>query len=224
MAASGVVVAAGWRSRHAGGLAAARDRYGVPNDPLWGDPEIDVSEDVGASEAPADVGAGIRLALKRMAPVMATQSVKVDVAAPSGLLGRMRGAVLADLLDELLTAAIHGAPAGRLLLTAAVHGDRIHVSVTDDMPGADPSVRAASVRRLMERVALRGGSLDIDVRPADGTTMTLRFAAANGVWQDRASEGLPEPASCEAIMRTTGATPPLIPFIAGTLQAPGARG
>ena len=111
-----------------------------------------------ASDAPADVGGAIRLALKRMAPVMATQSVKVDVAAPSGLLGRMRGAALADLLEELLTAAIHGAPGGRLLLTAAPHGDRIHVGVTDDVPGADPAIRAAGVRGLMERVALRGGS------------------------------------------------------------------
>jgi hypothetical protein len=212
VAASGIVIVAGWRSRHTRGQVAAPDRYGVPNDPLWGDPEIDVRD----SEAPADVGGAIRLALKRMAPVMATQSVKVDVAAPSGLLGRMRGAVLADLLEELLTAAIHGAPGGRLLLTAAPHGDHIHVGITDDVPGVDPAVRAARVRGLMERVALRGGSLDIDVRPADGTTMTLRFAAATEAFQDRASEGPPEPAN--------GAAPPLIPFVGGTAKPSLPRG
>jgi hypothetical protein len=199
VAASGIVIAAGWRSRHTRGQAAEQHRYRVPNDPLWGDAEIDVSE----SDAPADVGGVIRLALKRMAPAMATQSMKVDVAAPSGLLGRMRGAVLADLLEELLTDAIHGAPGGRLLLTAAHHGDRIHVGVTDDVPGADPAVRTARVRGLMERVALRGASLDIDVRPADGTTMTLRFAAAIEASQD--DRAPPEPAK--------GAAPPLIPFI-----------
>jgi signal transduction histidine kinase len=111
-----------------------------------------------------------------MAPVMATRSMKVDVAVQSGLLGRMRGTVLADLVAELLTAAIHGAPGSRLLLTAAAHGDRVHVRVTDDLAGADPAVRAAGVRDLMQRVALRGGSLNIDVRPAEGTTLTLRFA------------------------------------------------
>jgi hypothetical protein len=208
--ASGIVIAVGWRSRRARGLADPRGRRTGSNDPLWndplwndppwgdppwGDPEIDA----GASDAPADVAAAIRLALKRMAAVLADQSVKVDVAAPSGLLARMRGAALADLLEALLATAIQGATASRLLLTAATHGDRIHVSITDDVPGADPAMRAASVRDLMERVALRGGAMDINVRPAEGTTMTLRFAAATGVRQDRASaqpnQGLPEPAS-----------------------------
>jgi hypothetical protein len=155
-----------------------------------------------------------------LVPVMATQSVKVDVAAPSGLLGRMRGAVLADLLEELLAAAIHGAPGGRLLLTAAPHGDHIHVGITDDVPGADPAIRAAGVRGVMERVALRGGSLDIHVRPAEGTTMTLRFAAAIEALQDRASkhasEGPPGPAS--------GRADPSIPFVGGATQPSLPRG
>jgi hypothetical protein len=200
--ASGIVIAAGWRSRHARGLPVARGRYEIPDDPLWGDSEIDP----GVSEVTADVGASIRRALKRMAPVMAAQSVKVDVAAPSGLLGRMRGAVLADLVEELLTAAIHGVPGSRLLLTAALHGDRIHIGITDDAAGADHAARAAGVRGLMERVALRGGSLTIDVRPAEGTTMTLRLAAANDAWQDRASEGLSEPAA-HAPAKAGGAAP-----------------
>jgi len=199
--ASGLVVAAGWRSRGPRGMAVVQDRVGLPNDPLWGDPEIDLS----APEASADVGGAIRLALKRLAPVMASQFVKVDVAVPSGLLGRMRGAALADLLEELLTAAVHGAPASRLLLTAVAHGPRIHVSVTDDMPGADPAVRTADVRGLMERVALRGGTLDVDVRPSEGTTMTLRIAA---VVQERQKIKDWEPSE-------TGRGPPApsIPFI-----------
>lgn len=198
---SGMVIATGWRSRRVHGLAAAHGRHGLPNDPLWGDPEIDVN----ASEAWTDVGGAIRLALKRLAPVMTSQSVKVDVAAPSGLLGRMRGAVLADILEELLTAAVHGAPDSRLLLTAAIHGDRIHIGVTDDVPGADPAIRAASMRGLMERVALRGGSLDIDVRPDEGTTMTLRLAAVTQDGADIKDRAQREPAR--------GAMPPSTPFM-----------
>ena len=198
---SGIVVAAGWRSKHAHGVAAAKDAYSLPNDPLWADPEIDLD----ASDAWTDVGGAIRLALKRLIPVVVSQSVKVDVAAPAGLLGRMRGTVLADILEELLAAAVHGAPASRLLLTATTHGDRIHVGVTDDMPGADPAIRVASVRGLMERVALRGGSLDVDVRPADGTTMTLRFAAVATEGTEINDRTLPE--------STKGAPPPLIPFM-----------
>jgi hypothetical protein len=194
MAASGMVIAAGWRSRYARRFAAMQDRQGMPADPLWGDPEIDI----GASEARVDVAGAIRLAVKRLAPVMQDRLVKVDVAAPSGLLGRMRGAVLADILEELLTVAIHGAQAGRLLLTAAMHGDRIYIGITDDVPETDPAVRAARIRGVMERVALRGGFLDIDVHPAEGTTMTLRLAAVTDERpeaKDRASEGLPESAT-----------------------------
>ncbi|HEY4174256.1 MAG TPA: hypothetical protein VGM42_14600 [Rhodopila sp.] len=170
---SGMVVATGWRSRRVRGLAAVQNPHGLPDDPLWGDPEIDLD----ASGSQVDVGGAIRLVLKRLSPVMASRSMKIDVAAPFGLTGRLRGAVLTDLLEELLTAAVHGAPGSRLLLTATLHGDRIHVSVTDDVPGADPALRAADARGLMERVALRGGSLDIEVRPNEGTTMILRFAA-----------------------------------------------
>jgi hypothetical protein len=197
--ASGMVVVVGWRTKHAAGSAAGQGRHGLANDPLWGDPEIDIN----ASEARTDVVGAIRLALKRLAPVMATQSVKVDVAAPFGLLGRMRGATLADLLEEMLVAAIHAAPASRLLLTAGTRGDRIYVGITDDMPGADPAIRVASIRDLMERVAMRGASLDIDVRPAEGTTMTLRLATAVEERQEKRDHPLLETAK--------GETNPLIP-------------
>jgi len=168
-AAAAVFVAAGWRSN-----TAVAVRQGLSVDPVWGDAEADAH----ASEARADVGVAMRLALKRLEPVMANQSVQADVAAPPGLPVRMRGAALAELLEEMLAAAIHGAPASRLLLTAATHGNRIDVGITDDMPGADPAVRLGSVRGLIERAARRGGALEVNVRPAEGTTMTLRLAAA----------------------------------------------
>ncbi len=172
-AASGIFVVAGWRSKRARTSAAARGSHGVPIDPLWGDAEIDINE----TDSHADVGGAIRLALKRLAPVMAHQSVRAEVAAPSGLVGRIRGGALTDLLEELLAATIRSAPASRLLLTAATLGDRICVSITDDMPGSDQAVRMASLRGLMERVALRGGALEVDVRPTEGTTIILRLAA-----------------------------------------------
>jgi hypothetical protein len=189
VAASGVFIVAGWRSKKMRGLVAAQDRHDLLTDPLWADAEIDIN----APQSQADVGAAMRLALKRLAPVMASQSVRADIAAPSGLPVRMRGAALADLLEELLTAAVHGAPASRLLMTAAPHGDRVHVGITDDMPGADLAVRLGSLRGLMERVAMRGGALDVDVRPAEGTTMTLRLAAAKEQWWDNTDSAPSEP-------------------------------
>jgi hypothetical protein len=84
------------------------------------------------------------------------------------------------------------------------------------MPGADAAVRRAGVRGLMERVAMRGGALDVDVRPAEGTTMTLRLPAV------RAEAGTPvtepvnsEPATSERVTREPMTSPATasIPYI-----------
>jgi signal transduction histidine kinase len=145
---------------------------GLPSDPLWDEPEIN------ADDAEADAGAALRLALKRLSPVMANRNVQAELAVAVGLRVRMRSAALAELLEEMLSAAIHAAPASRILLTAAAQGDQIAICITDDIPNADADVRRAGVRRLMERTSLRGGALDIDVRREEGTTMTLRLVAA----------------------------------------------
>jgi hypothetical protein len=190
-AASGVFIVAGWRSKQAFGAASAHGGNALPVDPLWGEAEIDLA----SPHAQTDIAAAIRLALKRLALVMANHSVHAEIAVPSGLIVRMRATALADLLEDLVAAAIHAAPASRLLLTATARGERIYVGVTDDVPGADPAVRARSVRSLTERVALRGGALDIDVRPAEGTTMTLRLSGVGEDRQERTDWALPESSS-----------------------------
>jgi hypothetical protein len=194
LAASGIFLVAGWRSRQARGMASGR--YAVQSDLLWAEAERDVSD------TQADAGVALRIALKRLAPVLASHSIQADVAAPMGLLVRMRGSALADLLEELLAAVLHTAPASRLLLTAAAHGERIYIGITDDMPGADPDRRRAGVRGLIERVAMRGGALDIDVRPAEGTTMTLRLTAASNEKRDRV-----EPAKTAAFPTVPSVSP-----------------
>jgi hypothetical protein len=183
-AASGIFILAGWRGKSAEGLVTVQGRHGLPIDPQLIDPLHGTETDAGAVSPCADVGATMRLALKRLGPIMGRHSMQAEFAMPSGLLVRMRGGPLADLLDELLTAAIHSAPASRLLLTATTHGDRVYVGITDDMPGADPAIRLQSVRSLTQRVAMRGGTLDVNVCPAEGTTMTLRLAAATGAGKD----------------------------------------
>ena len=90
-----------------------------------------------------------------------------------------------ELLEEMLTAVVHAAPVSRILLTAAADGANISISMSDDIPNADQEVRRASVRGLMKRVAMRGGALDVDVQPGEGTTMTLRLSCEDR--EDRAS-------------------------------------
>jgi hypothetical protein len=173
--ASVVFLFAGRRSKQAHDFTAARADDGSPYDALLNGAEIDPS----GTGLQADAGAALRVALKRLAPLMAKLSVQADIAASFGLMVRMRGAALADLLEEMLAAVIHAAPVSRILLTAAVHGGSVAISITDDIPNANLDLRRAGVRGLMERVAVRGGALDVDVRPAEGTTMTLRLSAAS---------------------------------------------
>jgi signal transduction histidine kinase len=183
-AASGVFLVAGRRSRHVPGFSSARAGSGLSDDPLWDGGETNRSE----LRPQADAGAALRLAVKRLAPVMANRSVQADIAASFGLMVRMRGAALADLLEEMLTAAIHAAPLSHILLTAARHAGSIAISVTDDIPHADPEVRKARVRSLKERVVLGGGSLNVEVRPEEGTTVTLWLRST-----DEEARRVPEP-------------------------------
>jgi hypothetical protein len=203
--ASGAVIAAGWRSRRRGGAS----RPVVPDDPLWGE-----SDPHQGSGPDAEVWRAIQRALARVAPLMTSLAVKVEVAAPFGLRGRMDGAVLADMLAQLLASRARGALGGRLLLTATDQGDRIRVSVTDDGPEVDPAARPDSISGLTETVTRQGGTLDIRPRPEGGTTVTLLFPSA----KDRraglqGTEGPPAPAE--------GGTPPWIPALDGPEQAPG---
>ena len=176
LAVSCVFVAAGWRSRRVAKAPLPLDRYELPFDPLWGSADLDVPQD--QSQTRSDVDRAVRLALERVTPLLRSHSVQADIAVAPGLLVRMRLEALAELIEELLTAAVHAAPTCRLLLAASMRGDTIEISAIDDVPAANRELREASVRGLMQRVSMRGGSLRIEVQPDEGTTMILRLAAA----------------------------------------------
>ena len=170
VAASVLFAAAGWRSRQVLQTSIG-NADNLPD-------MSSASADAATNQPVGDVAEAINIALKRLMPVIASQSVRVDVAARKGLTVRMRAPALADLMEELLASVIHSAPASMLLLTATARGDRVYISLSDDMPNADPAIRQSQVRNLTERVAMRGGALDINVRPEEGTTTTVRLAAA----------------------------------------------
>ncbi len=132
------------------------------------------------TQSPSVVAAGVGLALKRLTQVMDRRGIRADVAVHPDLLVGLSGDALADLLEQLFATAIHHAQAGRMVVTAVSDVGHVSISVTDDTAGADLDARTSSVRALAERAALHGGTLEITVRQAEGTTMTLRLAAAFG--------------------------------------------
>lgn len=146
----------------------------------------------------ADAASAAQTALERVGHLMARQFVGVDVAIPPGLVTRMRQPVLAEVLEEMLTGAIQAAPASRLLLTGLRQGDYIEIVIIDDMPGADLAYRQGRIRDLSERIALQGGTLEVTVQPAEGTTTVLRLLASEEPSMDPIASASPYPARSPA--------------------------
>jgi hypothetical protein len=129
--------------------------------------------------SPADVEAALQLALKRLLPVMQSRRVRTDVAVRPDLLVGIAGAPLTDLLEEFVAAAIHHARAHRLLITAVRDDEKVIIRLADNAPDADPEMRAGIIKSLAEKVASQGGTLEVDVRPLEGTMMTMRLPVAS---------------------------------------------
>jgi hypothetical protein len=174
-AASVLFAAATWRGRQPASASSSAPR---PSRPV-ASPRRPVDDPAASATARDDIAGAVAIALARLAPIITSQFVKIDVAVRPGLRTQMRGHALAGMLEELLAVVLHAAPASQLLVTAVAHGDRIDICVTDDMPVADVALRQGQVRTLAERVAARGDALMIDVSPGEGTTMTLRLAACS---------------------------------------------
>jgi hypothetical protein len=173
--AASILFAATWRGRQPASIPSSVPR---PAHPV-ASPRRPVADPAASAAARDDVAGAVAIALARLAPIITSQFVKIDVAVRPGLRTQMRGHALADLLEELLAFAWRAAPACRLLVTAVAQGDHIDIGVTDDMPVADAALRQGQVRTLAERAAARGDALMIDVSPGEGTTMTLRLATCS---------------------------------------------
>ena len=135
------------------------------------------------SAAGGQVIDAIRLALKRVGPLMFQHDVRADVAVLPGLVALIKGSILTDVVEDMLTVAVRGAPACRLLLTAVAQGDHVEITVTDDLPNADQAYRLGQVRGLHERVALLGGTLHVTAHPTNGTAIAVRLAASSRTLQ-----------------------------------------
>lgn len=176
-AALAVFAIAGWRSR----CPCARPVYRARKNRL-------------PPAAGNEVTEAVRAALNRVAPLMSQYDVRADVAVLPGLVARVRNTVLTDVIEDMLTVAIRGAPACRLLLTAVAQGDDVEVTVTDDLPNAHQAYRLGQVRGLTQRVARLGGTLHVTAHPTEGTTLAVRLAASPAITCGAAAlRGAPSP-------------------------------
>jgi signal transduction histidine kinase len=191
-----LLIVAGWKS---GQKRVQTVRTGPPN--ARSVPGAGIILDF--EKSPADVAASLQVALNRLVPAMQNRRVRADVAVRPGLLVGMSGASLADLLEEFVAAAIHYSQAHRLLVTATGDNGQVTICLADDAPDADLDKRAGIVRNLAEKITSRGGTLDVDVRTREGTTMTLRFPAAHGEATETPATRVVAPQPTRSLSRTT---------------------
>jgi signal transduction histidine kinase len=101
--------------------------------------------------------------------------VRLEMAVQPGLTVRVDQHAFRVILQELVRTAIEQSPCGCVLLTATRVGCRVHASVSDDGPEADGASRLARLRHAEGIVALQGGSMEINARAGEGTTVTVRL-------------------------------------------------
>jgi len=125
-----------------------------------------------------DVQSEARAVLESLAGIAQKQDIRLEIAIQADLTVRLDRDEFRDAIAALVTHAIHAVSGGRVLLGAMRHAGRIQIAVMDEGSGDDPSLQSAQLRPIAEFAARQGGSLEIDSRPNEGTTLLLRLPEA----------------------------------------------
>ena len=105
------------------------------------------------------------------------------------------------VLSELVGSAMHHAPCGRVLLSAIRLGGRVQIAVIDDGDGPAAAVQEAALRDMAQLVALQGGTIDVESRRGEGTTVLVRLPEPMGSANTRE---IPESSAGRAVPRPIG--------------------
>lgn len=111
-----------------------------------------------------------------LAGFAASHGVRVSLAVSPGRQVWADPHTLSLALREALMAAIRAARGGHVLVSALPLGASLHIAITDDGPHHGPATRQADMTGVAGAMAAMGGSLSIENRPGQSTTVTLRLA------------------------------------------------
>ncbi len=140
-------------------------------------PEI-AGFDPGGSERstePVDVDAALREIAAAAIQVARPRWVRIDLALEAAMTLPLDPGVLKVAVRDTISAAIHAAPGGQVLVAAVILGSQLHIRVTDDGAGVDQRLREAAMRQTQALIAMQGGSVAVEARPGRGTTVTIRL-------------------------------------------------
>jgi hypothetical protein len=189
---SGLFIAVGWPQRasirrrglhHTGGAAevpGAGAQSGFTASSFAADPSLSDQSFSGTRFAgdDLDVTAELHDVLARLEPLAAQHLVQIDLAVQPDLAVHLDPQACRQALTDVVSAAIAGAPGGRVLLAASRAGSSVNVVASDDGAAVDHTRREAALRPASELLALHGGRLDIKAHKGEGTTVILRLPAA----------------------------------------------
>lgn len=124
-----------------------------------------------------DVQTEVRAVANDFAWLASQRGVRLMFAVEPRLAVRMDRDRLRELLGAMLTHAIHAKSTGRVLLGAMRHAGRVQIAVIDEATGVDRATQQAELQHAMQLAAMQGATLEVDVRPNEGTTLLLRLLA-----------------------------------------------
>lgn len=139
-----------------------------------------------------DVEVEALAALRQVDALAARNRVQLQIAVQPYLAVHADPCGFRRALVAVLEKAIAHAPCGKVMLGGTRHGGRIQIAVLDDGHGPDRQTQEAALRPVERIVALHGGTLQIEVRPGQGSLVILR---------------LPEPAAAQAKPTTAPGAP-----------------
>ena len=121
---------------------------------------------------PAQLDAGLAPALKELA---GRAPLPVEVRASAARLPPGVEAAAYFIACEGLTNAVKHARASKVVLSAAQDNGTLVVSIADNGIGGAASGHGSGLIGLTDRVAAQGGTLTIESRPGEGTTLTAEL-------------------------------------------------
>ena len=119
-----------------------------------------------------DVGQLLRDAAHDLEALARSHAVRINLAVSPGRRILADQFALSTALREVITAAIHAAAGGQILVSALPLGTWLHIAITDDGRDTPRTIRESIVREAGGTMALIGGSIAMEALAGRGTTFT----------------------------------------------------
>lgn len=135
----------------------------------------DGSVDQASADKMLDIAHEVRVVLQTFTKIAIQRGIRFETAIGSGLAIRMDQKRFRELLGAIATHVIYGSAGGRVLVGAMHHAGRLQVAFISDAEDSSQQAQQAELRPVEELASRQGGSIEVEVRPREGSTVLLRL-------------------------------------------------